>query len=92
MSGVYEVLHSNVDHYGFKGSADMKFSANQYVQGNYYSEIYLWDDISVLVASQNDCFLSLFNVLEKKSRNVCKQVVELRVAPVPIPKMISCWL
>ena len=91
-NGICEVLHSEADVCGLKGSAVIKFGANQDTQGNYFSNMCFWDESSVLVASRNDCFLRLFNVSKQNSKNLCKHVLELRVAPVPISKRITCSL
>lgn len=56
--------------------------------------VIFWDDTSnsVLVASRYDCILYLYNILKQNSMRVCKQTLEVRVAPISMSRKSECSL
>jgi hypothetical protein len=67
---------------------------NEYQDDLGSTEMYLWDDHSVLIASQNDCVVHLHQVSTKTSSDDkrLREIMQVRLAPVPISKKIDCTL
>lgn len=91
-NGMCEVLRPDVDH--TKSNNNTKDSTaiklNHCSSG--YDHVAFWDESCVLLTSKNDCVLNLVHVSEQHSKHVCKQTLEVRVAPVPISKKCPCQL
>jgi hypothetical protein len=54
----------------------------------------MWSDTRVLVASKHDCRFYLFDVSFQDASNDCRlrEVMNVRIAPVPLSKKVNCKL
>jgi len=69
---------------------------NEYLEDLGSTAMHVWDEHSMLVASQNDCMVHLHKVSKKKqssSDDKClREIMQVRLAPVPISKKTDCTL
>jgi len=69
-------------------------SLSEYLEDLDCIMMHLWSEHSVLIASQNDCMVHLFTVSKQNSSDekFLREVMQVRLAPVPISKKINCFL
>jgi hypothetical protein len=59
-----------------------------------FTEMHVWDDHSVLIVSEMDCVVHLHQVsTQSSSDDKCvREIMQVRLAPVPISEETDCWL
>ena len=69
-------------------------SLSEYLEDLDSVVMHIWSENSVLIASQNDCMLHLYTVSKQNSSDekLLREIMQVRLAPVPISKKIHCWL
>lgn len=58
------------------------------------TDMHLWDEYSVIIASQNDCMVHLHQVSKQSSTDekCLREIMQVRLMPVPISKKRDCTL